>query len=126
MNDETRKALDEIFAAKSSEIVPLGASMYFGARDDCAAHYLGQFQIAGTTLNKLRQLYEDAISADDAAKKDKELNAENAKIINDSDNRVAAAEAAFEAAKAAGDASRKKIQDKLIAAKEVEDKSGDE
>ena len=112
MNDETRKALDKIFGHKGDNIRPSGASMFYGKDGIRSANYVGKFEVYGWTLNHLRKLYDDAIAADDAAKKDKELNAENAKIIKDSADRVAAAEAAFEAAKAEAAATSKKMQDK--------------
>ncbi len=104
MNDETRKALDKIFAPNSDKIKPMGASYFHPAEENYAAHYLGAFEVGGVVLNKLRQLYDDAIAADDAekldAQREADANAENDKIKKDNAGRIAAAEAAFEAAKA--------------------------
>ncbi len=67
MNDETRKALDKIFASDSGKLAPLGASG-IGRCPAGTNRYVGLFQVHGSTLNKLHQLYDDAIAADDAAK----------------------------------------------------------
>jgi hypothetical protein len=82
MNDETRKALDKIFATgDDGRIKPLGASGFKVVSG--AVLFNGMFKVPGTTLNHLRQLYNDAIAADDAAKLDAqreaEANAENDK-----------------------------------------------
>ncbi len=66
MNDETRKALDKIFATDSRKIQPLGSSMVESIEGETT--FLGKFEIGGIALTKLRQLYDDAIAADDAAK----------------------------------------------------------
>lgn len=83
MNDETRKALDEIFGPKSSTITPIGASRFYDKNELNSASYVGKFEVYGYILNHLRQLYDDAITADDAAKLDAQreadINAENDK-----------------------------------------------
>ncbi|KKN70954.1 hypothetical protein LCGC14_0425560 [marine sediment metagenome] len=76
MSDETRKALDEIFIS-SKKIKPLGASAVYRASGGSLGEYVGLFQVHGNTLNKLRQLYDDAIAADDAAKLDAQRNRDN-------------------------------------------------
>ena len=111
MNDETRKALDKIFTPKSGKITPVGASTMYPAGVELPATYVGTFRVLGNTLNKLRQLYDDAIAADDAAKLDAQreadANAENAELEKANAERVAAAEASLAAARAMIDANRK-------------------
>ncbi len=102
MNDETRKTLDEIFKPGSSKIQPLGASAFFPAGENYHAHYLGMFQVGAVALNAIRQLYDDAIAADDAAKLDAQREAD----INAANDAQRAADAK--------------------AAKDKQDKSGDE
>lgn len=71
MNDETRKALDGIFTPEKLDrplyqIMRKGASKIENIQDKLV--FTGKFEIRGSTLNKLRQLYDDAIAADDARK----------------------------------------------------------
>ncbi len=112
MNDETRKALDEIFTSKSGKITPIGASTSYKMPEDSpTTRYVGMFKVQGSTISSLRQLYDDAIAADDAAKLDAQqkadVNAENAELEKANAERVAAAEASLAAARAMIDANRK-------------------
>ena len=69
MNDETRKALDKIFSHSHGKITPMGASSMSGLKEgEPPVAYVGMFMVHGNSLDLLRQLYDDAIAADDAAK----------------------------------------------------------
>ncbi len=88
MKDETRKALDKIFKPRSSKIQPLGASRILQAIDGEPTEYRGKFEILGTSLNLFRQLYDDAIAADDAAKLAADAKADaDAKAVQDTGDR---------------------------------------
>lgn len=83
MNDETRKALDKIFSSgnHARNLTAVGASKVVLIED--VPTFSGRFEIRGSTLNELRQLYDDAIAADDAAKfgaqREADINAEHDK-----------------------------------------------
>lgn len=75
MDDETRKALAGLFSIEDNMIsiyshlvTPKGASKVETNTNNKRV-FTGKFEIYGHTLNQLRQLYDDAIAADDAKKK---------------------------------------------------------
>ena len=119
MNDETRKALDKIFGPDNSvyaRIVPIGASYIQNTGNDDIGDKLtfrGKFEVSGQTINKLRQLYDDAIAADDAAKLDTQRAADDK------------AKTEYAAELATQQAAMRAMGDKNDAGKS-EDKSGDE
>lgn len=104
MNDETRKALDKIFArGNEGDIRPIGASKIL--HSNIGSLFTGKFEVYGSTLKLFRKLYDDAITADDAAKLDAQRDAEGTAIAKaaDAQREADAKQKAADDAKNSGD-----------------------